>query len=549
MFIRAVQKKNKNESKSYTYYRLTHSYRIGDKTRQSVILNLGKLETISKSEHKELANRIEEIITGAENSLYVSTPAHIEELAQNFAEQISKEKIFPSIKGLPISKNIEKNIQTVDLESIEEIESKSIGGEWLVKQAFNKLGIDQILQDIGLDTKQIDVAQLLLTAKLIHPSSELETERWLNESSGANELYPNVDNVSRYKLYQVTTEMFQKKNILDNLLYNNTKNLFSDKNKIVIYDLTNMHFEGQMLGSEKAEFGCSKQKRNDRRLIGLALAIDGLGFVRHSQFYTGSISEPSTFADLLDSLSSHFSNKNEKPLVVMDAGISTEDNLATLRSNEFNYDYVCVSRTIPKEYEKLSANAELIHDNRGNEIALTKISEEDKEDHFLHIKSAQKEIKEESMDKKLTLRFEEQLNDIQRKLSKKGTIKRIDKVHEKVGAIKEKLSRIGWLYDIKYTEDTEKGIVTDITWTRVKEREKPKGEYFLRYTENAIKENQIWDSYNMTRDVEAVFRCLKTDLDIRPIHHQKDEFIEPHIWLGIIAYQSGRESHTNQPER
>ncbi len=30
---------------------------------------------------------------------------------------------------------------------------------------------------------------------------------------------------------------------------------------------------------------------------------------------------------------------------------------------------------------------------------------------------------------------------------------------------------------------------------------------------------------------------MKTDLNIRPIHHQKDQYIEPHIWLGIIAYQ------------
>jgi transposase len=37
--------------------------------------------------------------------------------------------------------------------------------------------------------------------------------------------------------------------------------------------------------------------------------------------------------------------------------------------------------------------------------------------------------------------------------------------------------------------------------------------------------------------VESVFLCLKTDLNIRPIYHQKDEFIEPHIWLGILAYQ------------
>ncbi len=37
--------------------------------------------------------------------------------------------------------------------------------------------------------------------------------------------------------------------------------------------------------------------------------------------------------------------------------------------------------------------------------------------------------------------------------------------------------------------------------------------------------------------MEAVFRTLKTDLDIRPIYHQKDTYIEPHIWLGIFAYQ------------
>jgi transposase len=65
---------------------------------------------------------------------------------------------------------------------------------------------------------------------------------------------------------------------------------------------------------------------------------------------------------------------------------------------------------------------------------------------------------------------------------------------------------------------------------------KPRTVHYISNTQ-AIPEDKIWDAYNMTRDVEAVFRCLKTDLDIRPIHHQKDEYIEPHIWLGIVAYQ------------
>ncbi len=50
-------------------------------------------------------------------------------------------------------------------------------------------------------------------------------------------------------------------------------------------------------------------------------------------------------------------------------------------------------------------------------------------------------------------------------------------------------------------------------------------------------ENQLWDIYNTIREVESTFRCLKTDLQIRPIHHQKDERIKSHIYLTVLAYQ------------
>lgn len=536
MFIRSVQKKNKKKDKTYTYYRLTHSYRVGNKSRQIVILNLGKLEGLDKTYHKVLATRIEELVTGVSNLFVSEYPKEIEALAQGFSKQISREKIFTPQKGKAISKEIENRYQSVDLDTLEQLESKSIGGEWLVKQAFDRLGFPSILKHIGLDEKQIDVAQLLLTAKLLHPSSELETERWLEENSAATSLY-NDQKCTRYLLYQVATKLYDKKIALDKELYSNLTNLFSKQSKIVIYDLTNIHFEGQMLGSEKAAFGKSKQKRNDRRLIGLALAIDALGFVRDSRFYKGNVSEPSTFLEVIESLIGQLAIPGEKPLIVMDAGIATEDNLTLLRNDPYAYDYVCVSRSIPKEYEKISENAKTITDNTGHKIHLTKISVLQKPDHFLHIKSDQKQLKEISMDSKLTLKLEAQLESIKEKLPKKGTLKKTTKVHEKVGAIKSKLSKVGHLYQINYVEDAEKGIVTDINWKRIKDKERPKGEYFLRYTKNAISEDKIWDAYNLTREVEAVFRCLKTDLNIRPIYHQKDAYIEPHIWLGILAYQ------------
>jgi hypothetical protein len=537
MFIRAVQKKDKRKLNSYTYYRLTHSYRIGTKTRQIVVLNLGKLEGLEKSLHKHLANRIEELVTGKENLFALDIHSDIEPLAQKFAKKISLEKIFPSTKGKSIAKEVTEQFHTVDLQSSEQIESKSIGGEWLVKQAFDSMKLPSILEHIGLSKSQIIDAQLLLTGKLLHPSSELEAMRWLNENSAASQLYVDNGEMTRYKLYQVATKMYNNKKELDELLYEKLGDLFPNRAKIVIYDLTNMYFEGQMMGSEKAEFGRSKQKRNDRRLIGLAISIDAFGFVRHSQFYKGNVSEPETFTDLIGALRIQLKEGDQKPLIVMDAGISTEENLTLLRSESYDYDYVCVSRSKPTEYSKLTDQAQTITDNRGNQIHLTKISVAGKSDHFLHVKSDQKALKEKSMDEKLTKRLEAQLQQIKDKLSKKGSLKKIAKVHEKVGAIKSKLSRVGFLYKITYTEDQKKGIVTDINWERSKTKERPKGTYFLRYTDNAISEDKIWDLYNLTRDVESVFRCLKTDLDIRPIYHQKDKYIEPHIWLGILSYQ------------
>ncbi len=225
MFIRAVQKKDKNKSKVYTYYRLTHSYRIGDKNRQTVLLNLGKLDTIGKSDHKALANRIEEIITGAENSLFQTVTEEVENLAQSFAKQISREKIFSPTKGKLISNEIKNTYQNIDLDTIEQIESKDMGGEWLMKQAMEKLGVENILTGIGMTQEETNIAQMLLTAKAIYPSSELESERWLDESSATKELFNTTEKISRYKLYKAATQMYSNKTDIDSQLYNNVSSV------------------------------------------------------------------------------------------------------------------------------------------------------------------------------------------------------------------------------------------------------------------------------------------------------------------------------------
>lgn len=537
MFIKKITKPDRKGEKTYTYYRLVHSYKLGNKHRQQTIINMGKLEGLPTDKHKPLADRIESILTGSLD-LFFDVPSEVENTAQAFVKKIIDKGVFPiKKKARAIAHDAVADYQEVDINSAEQLESKTIGGEWLVKQAFDTLGIGDMFLSTGMSANESGIAQMLLTARLIHPSSELETERWMGENSGACELYNLDDNhtVTRYRLYKAATHLYKHKNEIEKSLYSATNNLFAQKSKIVIYDLTNMYFEGQMYGSKKARFGRSKQKRNDRRLIGLALAIDSLGFFRYSRIYEGNVSEPGTFGAMLDDVAEQLYNKGEKPVVVVDAGIATEGNIEAVKQR--GYDYVCVSRTIPREYTKLTLDATLLSDNRGNTIEVTKVSVEEKGDMFLHIKSHQKQLKEQSIDDKLTGRFTDSMEYLKEGLSKPHRLKKTIPVHEKVGRIKKQFSKVAKHYNITYTQDTEKGIVTDIEWKLQKTRQRPKGEYFLRYSKENLTENQIWDVYNMTRDVEATFRCLKSDLEIRPIFHQKDTYIEPHIWLGILAYQ------------
>ena len=97
MFLKKINKKNKNSDKVYTYYRLVHSYKIGNKIRHRTVMSLGSLPDISKENHKELADRIEELITGNSNQLFADNQRskEIEPIAQKFADKIIKNGSSP----------------------------------------------------------------------------------------------------------------------------------------------------------------------------------------------------------------------------------------------------------------------------------------------------------------------------------------------------------------------------------------------------------------------------------------------------------------------
>ena len=57
-----------------------------------------------------------------------------------------------------------------------------------------------------------------------------------------------------------------------------------------------------------------------------------------------------------------------------------------------------------------------------------------------------------------------------------------------------------------------------------------------RENQTIVEEETLWIIYNTIREVESAFRCLKTDLDLRPVFHKNDDAALAHLYLGLLAY-------------
>jgi len=550
MFIKKIDKNSKQTGKIYFTYRLCESYRIDNRVRHRNILNVGKLEGIRKEDFKLLCDRIEQKVRGI-NPLFSFIPENIEKEAEFIYRRILHEKLLDctidSTPPLPpdsppaIEDGAEnQDIQQVDVNSISNEDSRSFGGEWLSLQMLDSSGLSHFLSQNINNPAMEKLLSVEIISRMVHPASELETSRWLRSESSLCEILSLHKTPDHRKLYEAARKLYAQKEKVEEYLYQHFASKYPDRMRLCLYDLTNFYFEGRKAGSVLAQFGRSKEKRSDAKLISLALLTNGQGFVRRSKIYSGNISEPATLREVIAELAPDCTKDSglftSKPVAVMDAGVATEENLAFLRSKGF--DYVCVSRGGLKDYSLAASGSKTVFDNREHPIELRIAASENKADGdlYLYVKSAMKRQKEEAMTGKLTGRFIDGLENIKASLSKKRGIKDEGRVNQRIGRLMQKYPSIGKLYTIELKVD-EKKTVVDIIYAQSKPAAEA-GVYFIRSSQNQLTEELVWEINNILRDMESTFRCLKTDLDIRPIHHQKDINTVAHIFVGIVAYQS-----------
>jgi hypothetical protein len=535
MFVREVFKKSKTKAKKYVQHHLIESVRTPFGPRQNLILNLGVL-TLKKEEWKELANAIEAKINN-QASLF-PTNKEIECLATHYASLIIRERLSKKSEH-GISQDAEEEqspcYEKVNINSLCTSEARSIGAEHVALNQMAEYGFDNILKNLDFSGKQVDYAKMLIIGRLVHPSSERENVRWLNNNSGTLELLQTDAKVYDTALHRIAIQLKENHEKIEQELSKAAREKFSLKETIVLYDLTNTYFESVKRDSKIAKFGRSKEKRNDCRLVTLALTVDDEGFPKSSKILEGNVSEPDTLEKMLDELPKNVGIFEIERTIVIDAGIATEENIGLIK-NRKNINYVAVSRkkSYGDDFWTGSQEQELELSDEKTKIKIKSVRTDSEV--FLHVHSEGKEIKEKSILENKLQKFEKSLLEINANLKKKGSQKKYEKIVERVGRLKEKYG-VGTLYDVEVTN--KDGNAIEIVYSknaRGEAREASVGDYVLRTNRLDLEDEQISKIHRSLTTVEESFRSMKSELGIRPNFHHRDDTSIAHILITVIAY-------------
>lgn len=531
MFIRKTRTSTSRGGTHYTTHRLVETWREGPAVRQRTLMNLGRHFRIEQRYWKLLCVRVGEL-TGAQESLCAG-PLAPEVEAE--ARRIARSLLERQGESLPEEPH-RRDCRRVDLDSARDHTPRTVGVEHAALAALDLLGLPALLEELGFSRRQRLCAIGNIVGRMVRPGSERRTHAWLRSTSALGEMLGiDFGTIGDMALYRASDRLLRHRSGIEGHLFRQAMSLFSLQPTVAFYDLTNTYFEGRAAGNGLARHGRSKEKRSDCPLMTLAAVIDASGFVMKSRVFAGNVAERATLEQMLCEL-----GFGRDAVVVMDRGMADEGSLAWLR--EQGWRYVVVSRGQRREFEcegEAESNGKVSYCRR-----LVELAEDDgtpyREAH-LWCHSPDRERKETGILDRFRKRFEEGLNAINAQLAKPRASRRPDVIERRIGRLQKANSRIARHFRVEVDTDADGRRVEGVRWyyepVEGTMATHP-GVYCLRSSILDWDAERMWQTYMTLTEVESVFRCLKSELGLRPVYHQKAERAEGHLFISVLAYQA-----------
>jgi transposase len=450
-------------------------------------------------------------------------------------QQRTQLALFPAEKKLP--EYAEGYGVQVRLEAMELCRPRQFGACWLACHLYEQLALDQFWKDRLVDSREGScwrhVLQTLVCYRLIDPGSEWRLHRlWFDQSAMGDLLGEDYALVEKNTLYRCLDKVLEHKPALFRHLTERWQGLFGAKFDVLLYDLTSTYFESSRPADEndKRRYGYSRDKRSDCVQVVIALVVSPEGFPLAYEVLAGNTSDRTTLKELLNKIATQY-GKAER-IWVMDRGIPTEEVLTEMRQSDPPVYYLVGTpkgRLSQLEQKLLALPFTTVRS--GIEVKLLAQEQE----LYVLANSHQRIDKERAMRRRQLRALFKRLKELQAmKFNSSQTLLL------KLGAAKGKYPAAWRLLDIALPEaktgPANVSFSFQLNRQKVREVRRREGRYLLRTNLSGREPAQLWQFYIQLVEIEAAFKNLKDDLQLRPIYHQLQHRIEAHIFVAFISY-------------
>lgn len=412
--------------------------------------------------------------------------------------------------------------------------ARPYGNCWLGCELWRQLELDRFWERrLPRGREKVSwaqVLQLLVVNRLIEPGSEFHLHReWFDRSAMDVLLGADFEVAEKDRLYRCLDRVLSHREELFAHLQQRWKDMFDVSFDVLLYDLTSTYVEGEAELNPKAKRGYSRDGRPDCKQLVVALVITPEGFPLAYETMDGNTSDKTTLRGFLEKIEGLYGKARR--VWLMDRGIPTEAILQEMRDPAREMFYlVGTSKARVTKYEKQWLELPW---QKVRESVEVKLFSQDGELYVL-ARSEGRQAKEIAIRRKKLARLLRKLRAMRRSCPKR------DQLLMRVGAAKTEAGRAFGFVKINLPpaghEVTRESFTFALDKARLKEAERRDGHYLLRTNLVAEDPAVLWDHYIQLTQIEAAFKCLKSDLGIRPIYHQLEHRVDAHILIAFLAY-------------
>lgn len=400
--------------------------------------------------------------------------------------------------------------------------SYEYGASYALRELSRQIGLDNAICSTKEQWRE-DVLTMII-GRILYQGSKLSLVNTFRDTALwelAGHTYGVRPDVEK-NCYQPMDELLKRKGRIERKL---AKKHLTD-GCIVLYDITNIWFEGEYKHSKEVTFGRPKGGKHGYKQIALGLLTNSDGCPVSVEIFRGSTSDQTTVLDQVKKISKAYGIKDA--IFTGDRGMLTQKRVDEIRKTDFKIITALTHSELKKLIEKENVQLDLF-----DQLNITEITDsDDDQTRYMLCKNDKEMIKEGETRNTMIAK-------VKLLLEKKASVKRkrdVQKVSASVGRIFEK-------HKIEKFFTWHVGEQGELTWSLkddVVEAEKNlDGCYVIKTDADKKRMNKesVVQSYRDLQKVEQAFKNLKTVmLELRPVYHKSDDRIKAHIFLVMLAY-------------